>query len=124
MLRQAVTKAPRTELSGTGPVLGKRSTVAWCETSTQQSRNSIRRPPRRDGRCPKAGIRLAIDLGFRVRVAATLGPDAGDAEHELIALFDELGLDESQRVIRRTPGRVWPTPVSWCPENRCCPRCA
>jgi len=48
-----------------------------------------------------AGIRLAIDLGFRVRVAATLGPDAGDAEHELIALFDELGLDESQRVIRR-----------------------
>ena len=47
------------------------------------------------------GIRLAIDLGFRVRIAATLGPDAGSAEHELIALFDELGLDESQRVIRR-----------------------
>ena len=48
-----------------------------------------------------AGIRLAIDLGFRVRVAATLGPDAEDAEGELIGLFDELGLDESQRVIRR-----------------------
>ncbi len=48
-----------------------------------------------------AGIRLVIDLGFRVRVAATLGPDAGDAEQQLITLFDELGLVESQRVVRR-----------------------
>ena len=39
--------------------------------------------------------------GFRVRVAATLGSDAGDAEHELERLFDELDLDDDQRVVRR-----------------------
>jgi len=48
-----------------------------------------------------AGIRTAIDLGFRVRVAATLGADAGDAESELVRLFDRLELDEHQRVVRR-----------------------
>jgi pyruvate-formate lyase-activating enzyme len=47
------------------------------------------------------GIRLAIGLGFRVRVAATLGADAGDAEVALRELFDDLGLAEDQRVVRR-----------------------
>ena len=47
------------------------------------------------------GIRMAIDLGFRVRVAATLGSDAGDAEGELQRLFDELLLEDDQRVVRR-----------------------
>jgi pyruvate-formate lyase-activating enzyme len=47
------------------------------------------------------GIRLAMDLGFRVRVAATLGADAAAAEPALLALFDDLGLDEDQRVVRR-----------------------
>jgi len=48
-----------------------------------------------------AGIRTAIDLGFEVRVAATLGNDAGDAERELLDFFDDLGLDAHQRVVRR-----------------------
>ena len=48
-----------------------------------------------------AGIRLAMELGFRVRVAATLGADAGDAESELVALFDDLSLEDDQRVVRR-----------------------
>ncbi|CAN5889619.1 radical SAM protein [soil metagenome] len=47
------------------------------------------------------GIRLAMALGFRVRVAATLGADAAEAEAELMALFDDLDLDEDQRVVRR-----------------------
>jgi pyruvate-formate lyase-activating enzyme len=47
------------------------------------------------------GIRLALDLGFRVRVSATLGADAGCAERELTDLFDDLGLGDDQRVIRR-----------------------
>ncbi len=47
------------------------------------------------------GIRLAIDLGFHVRVAATLGADAGSAELGLRDLFDELGLRDDQRLIRR-----------------------
>jgi pyruvate-formate lyase-activating enzyme len=47
------------------------------------------------------GIRLALDLGFHVRVAATLGADAGTAEAELHVLFDELALGDDQRVIRR-----------------------
>ena len=47
------------------------------------------------------GIRLAASLGFRVRVAATLGADAGTMEAEINALFDELALDKDQRVIRR-----------------------
>ncbi len=49
----------------------------------------------------RAGITLAIDLGFHVRVAATLGDDAGDTEKGLVQLFDDLGLDEDQRVVRR-----------------------
>lgn len=48
-----------------------------------------------------AGIRLAMDLGFRVRIAATLGRDSTDAEKELETLFDDLDLDEDQRVVRR-----------------------
>lgn len=48
-----------------------------------------------------AGIRLAMDLGFRVRVAATLGRDSTRAEKELEVLFDDLDLDEDQRVVRR-----------------------
>jgi pyruvate-formate lyase-activating enzyme len=48
-----------------------------------------------------AGVRTAIGLDFRVRVAATLGPDAGDSQAKLVELFDELGLDEDQRVVRR-----------------------
>jgi sulfatase maturation enzyme AslB (radical SAM superfamily) len=48
-----------------------------------------------------AGIRTAIDLDFRVRVAATLGSDADDAEMELVELFDQLELDPDQRVVRR-----------------------
>ncbi len=46
------------------------------------------------------GIRLALDLGFRIRVAATLGTDAGTAEGDLLRFFDDLGLDEDQRVVR------------------------
>jgi sulfatase maturation enzyme AslB (radical SAM superfamily) len=48
-----------------------------------------------------AGIRLAMELGFRVRVAATLGADSASAEADLVALFDDLGLDDDQRVVRR-----------------------
>ncbi len=48
-----------------------------------------------------AGVRLAMDLGFHIRVAATLGADAGDAEADLDALFDRLGLEDDQRVVRR-----------------------
>ncbi len=48
-----------------------------------------------------AGIRLAMELGFRVRIAATLGRDSIDAEKELDTLFDDLDLDEDQRVVRR-----------------------
>lgn len=48
-----------------------------------------------------SGIRTAIDLGFSVRVAATLGSDAGEAEGELMRFFDELGLADDQRVVRR-----------------------
>ena len=49
----------------------------------------------------RAGIALAMELGFRVRVAATLGDDAADAEAGLVQLFDELRLDDDQRVVRR-----------------------
>jgi pyruvate-formate lyase-activating enzyme len=47
------------------------------------------------------GIHLARELGFRVRVAATLGADAGPEEEKLLAWFDELGLDDDDRVVRR-----------------------
>jgi pyruvate-formate lyase-activating enzyme len=47
------------------------------------------------------GIRTAMALGFRVRVAATLGTDAGDAEADLVGLFDDLGLAGDQRIVRR-----------------------
>ncbi len=47
------------------------------------------------------GITCALRLGFRVRVAATLGADAGDTEAGLDRFFDELGLADDQRVVRR-----------------------
>lgn len=47
-----------------------------------------------------AGIETALELGFRIRVAATLGSDAGTTESELVRFFDELALDDDQRVIR------------------------
>ena len=58
---------------------------------------------RGDGSFDKAvaGIRQAIELGFRIRVAATLGSDAGADEAALTGFFDELGLDDDQRVVRR-----------------------
>jgi len=47
-----------------------------------------------------AGIRLATQLGFRVRVAATLYPqDAGSAD-ELHAALDTLDIDGTDRLIR------------------------
>jgi pyruvate-formate lyase-activating enzyme len=49
----------------------------------------------------RAGIETAVDLGFRIRIAATLGHDAGNSEADLIDLFDDLGLDDDQRVVRR-----------------------
>ncbi|MCU0310118.1 MAG: radical SAM protein [Acidimicrobiales bacterium] len=48
-----------------------------------------------------AGIHLALELGFDVRVAATLGADAGPEADKLDAFFDELGLTDRQRVVRR-----------------------
>ena len=58
---------------------------------------------RGDGSFARAldGIRTALDLGFSIRVAATLGSDAVEAETELIGFFDELGLADDQRVVRR-----------------------
>ncbi len=47
------------------------------------------------------GIGVALELGFHIRVAATLGADAGSTEHELRRLFDELGLEPYQRLVRR-----------------------
>ncbi len=48
-----------------------------------------------------AGIHTATELGFHVRVAATLGDDAADTEEALGELFDGLGLGADQRVVRR-----------------------
>ncbi len=49
-----------------------------------------------------AGIHTALDLGFRVRIAATLGGDApADTEAALGEFFDRLGLRADQRVVRR-----------------------
>jgi pyruvate-formate lyase-activating enzyme len=48
-----------------------------------------------------AGIATAIERGFRVRVAATLGDDAADAERELDVLLDGFGLLPEQRLVRR-----------------------
>lgn len=58
---------------------------------------------RGDGSFDRAmdGIRTAIELGFRIRLAATLGADAGDSEQKLESLFDSLDLDQDQRVVRR-----------------------
>lgn len=58
---------------------------------------------RGDGSFDKAvaGIRQAIELGFRIRVAATLGSDAGADEAALTGFFNELGLEDDQRVVRR-----------------------
>ena len=48
-----------------------------------------------------AGIRQAMALGFRVRVAATLTSQSRDDERRLTVLFDELELSDEQRVVRR-----------------------
>lgn len=47
------------------------------------------------------GIRQALDLGFRVRLAATLGPDTAAEEASFVELCDDLGLADDQRVVRR-----------------------
>ncbi len=49
----------------------------------------------------RAGIELARDLGFRVRVAATI--DAADAAEEanLLALLDADGIPDEDRLVRR-----------------------
>jgi pyruvate-formate lyase-activating enzyme len=47
------------------------------------------------------GIETARELGFRVRLAATLGADADDAESVLGRLFDRLELEADQRLVRR-----------------------
>ncbi|WP_407341872.1 radical SAM protein [Pengzhenrongella phosphoraccumulans] len=46
------------------------------------------------------GIRLASGLGFRVRVAATLGPDDVTQVHALHALLDDLGIAADDRLVR------------------------
>jgi uncharacterized Fe-S cluster-containing radical SAM superfamily protein len=48
-----------------------------------------------------AGVRLAIGLGFRVRLAATLGADADDAARRMRELAGTLGLDPDDQLIRR-----------------------
>lgn len=48
-----------------------------------------------------AGIEVALALGFRVRIAATLGDDVGDGEARLRSWFDRLGLAEDCLVVRR-----------------------
>jgi pyruvate-formate lyase-activating enzyme len=48
-----------------------------------------------------AGIVVAMGLGFRVRVAATLGPGRLDEETALHELCDGLGVPRGDRVIRR-----------------------
>jgi len=48
-----------------------------------------------------AGIHTAVELGFRVRVAATLGPGHRDEERELHRRCDDLGIPAADRVIRR-----------------------
>ncbi len=47
-----------------------------------------------------SGIRLAADLGFRVRVAATYGPKDADAAGDLNGFLAELGVAEGDRLIR------------------------
>ena len=47
-----------------------------------------------------AGIRLALELGFRIRVAATLGAEDHAEAEALEGLFDELELEPDQRVVR------------------------
>lgn len=47
------------------------------------------------------GIRTALELGFSVRVAATIGPADRGEEVGLHRLCDELGLGPEERVIRR-----------------------
>lgn len=48
-----------------------------------------------------AGVRTAIALGFRVRLAATLGADAEDAAQQVLDLAETLGLDPEEQLIRR-----------------------
>ena len=58
-------------------------------------------PAASPGRSPASAP--AIDLGFRVRVAATLGADAGDAEAELVGAVRRAR--PRRRPTRRAPGR-------------------
>jgi len=54
------------------------------------------------------GIQIARGLGFRVRVASTIGVDGGNEmkeEREMHALCDELGVDVEDRIIRRLARR-------------------
>lgn len=48
-----------------------------------------------------AGIMIAHELGFRLRIAATLDATDHDSEEAVHRFCDELGLDQSSRVIRR-----------------------
>jgi len=47
-----------------------------------------------------AGIGLARELGFRIRVAATLWPQDADGVGALHAKLDEIGIDRADRVVR------------------------
>lgn len=47
-----------------------------------------------------SGLALAKELGFTVRIAATLHEDEADAAVELNALLDRLDVDEEHRIIR------------------------
>jgi uncharacterized Fe-S cluster-containing radical SAM superfamily protein len=54
------------------------------------------------------GIQIAQQLGFRVRVASTIGVDAGnemEEEREMHVLCDSLGVGREDRVIRRLAKR-------------------
>lgn len=54
------------------------------------------------------GIRIAQGLGFRVRVASTIGVDGGnemEEEKEMHHLCDELGVPPEDRIIRRLAKR-------------------
>jgi len=48
-----------------------------------------------------AGITTALDLGFRVRIAATLAGGQADEERDLHTLCDRLGIPLADRLIRR-----------------------
>ena len=51
------------------------------------------------------GIRLALSLGFRVRVAATVAAPAPGQLDDFHRFLDELGIAADDQVIRRSPRR-------------------